>query len=841
MTKPPRTVYDVLRENPAASEFLSFNWLHPERVVDEEEWLTPDGVERFLTEVVQWQGDEGPAPYQIEIARDLMQYHRVAARGPHGIGKTALSAWLVWFFLWAVPGDLKVVTTASAWRQLIHFLWPEIHSWRTRIPFESYGMLVRDNKELLQLNIQLPPNKYAFAVASDQPTLVEGAHAKTLLYVVDEAKSVPDELWDAIEGAFSTGNCVVGDTEVSAFSPEFVTRRWYEGAVISIQTVAGHSLTITPNHPVLTTRGWVRAQGLQEGDQVIACRDAQSLMMRIKPNAVQIPTRIKDVFETNSMLNLAVARASDVLTAKNIYGTIPNDKVDIETPNGLLGNWRQSCFNQFLINPCLIDTPDKSLFFSRLSAFLKASRGFTCSTSRVSGARGSESSLDWIFSDVDPLSGYNIACGNPIFHQTFMNNRLAYSEVPCQFPYRFPGNIISDKLFAVQRYPFRVSAEHPPRDIPTALEIQNNSAGTDIELQSKLDTAFPGQIFADQIIHLGWRQFSGHVYDLQTKNHWFTANDSSTNSESITGRGGIIVHNCYAFAISTPGDPAGRFYDIHQRKPGYEDWKTRHVTLAEALAAGRISAEWAEQRRKQWETSSPQMYQNRVLGNFYASSERSVIPMAWVEAAIERWYTLKEAGEFDKNRHVVPDFGLDVAEGVGRDASALAMLRMYWIEWVKYYDDLDVMQLTGEVVNAVKLFPPTVVGVDTVGVGVGPFRRLRELGIKASSIKAGAKCEFKDASGQLTFVNLRAGMWWTLRDRLDPFQTPNAPPMLALPPDDRLISDLTSPMYETKSDGKILIESKESLRERLGRSPDGADAVLLALFARRMLREFIMV
>ena len=43
----------------------------------------------------------------------------------------------------------------------------------------------------------------------------------------------------------------------------------------------------------------------------------------------------------------------------------------------------------------------------------------------------------------------------------------------------------------------------------------------------------------------------------------------------------------YALAISTPGEPNGRFYDIHARKPGYEDWWVRHVTLAEAIAAGR--------------------------------------------------------------------------------------------------------------------------------------------------------------------------------------------------------------------------------------------------------------
>ncbi|MEV5959030.1 hypothetical protein AB0M11_35725 [Streptomyces sp. NPDC051987] len=42
----------------------------------------------------------------------------------------------------------------------------------------------------------------------------------------------------------------------------------------------------------------------------------------------------------------------------------------------------------------------------------------------------------------------------------------------------------------------------------------------------------------------------------------------------------------FALAVSTPDPPAGRFYEIHKRAPGLEDWHTRHVTLEEAVAAG---------------------------------------------------------------------------------------------------------------------------------------------------------------------------------------------------------------------------------------------------------------
>jgi hypothetical protein len=49
----------------------------------------------------------------------------------------------------------------------------------------------------------------------------------------------------------------------------------------------------------------------------------------------------------------------------------------------------------------------------------------------------------------------------------------------------------------------------------------------------------------------------------------------------------------FAIAQSTPGEPAGRFYEIHRRQPGLEDWWVRHVTLAEAVTAGRVASDWA--------------------------------------------------------------------------------------------------------------------------------------------------------------------------------------------------------------------------------------------------------
>src|SRR5512139_677923 len=95
----------------------------------------------FVLDCIQWRPDEdGPASYQAGILQQLPTARRVAARGPHGLGKTALAAWaLLWFALVWEGADWKVITTASAWRQLEKFLWPEVHKWARRLDWAAIG------------------------------------------------------------------------------------------------------------------------------------------------------------------------------------------------------------------------------------------------------------------------------------------------------------------------------------------------------------------------------------------------------------------------------------------------------------------------------------------------------------------------------------------------------------------------------------------------------------------------------------------------------------------------------------------------------------------------------
>jgi hypothetical protein len=278
-----------------------------------------------------------------------------------------------------------------------------------------------------------------------------------------------------------------------------------------------------------------------------------------------------------------------------------------------------------------------------------------------------------------------------------------------------------------------------------------------------------------------------------------------------------------ALAASTPGEESGHFYDICSKKAGYEDWHVRHVTVEEAIAAGRISAAWVEQRASQWGRESA-VFQNRVLGVFASSESDGVIPLAWVEAAIERW----KANENPVVTALTSN-GVDVGGGgEGGDLTTMALRSAWRIAEIRRFGRGDTMETTGRV-NAIVNGYGGIPVIDVIGIGAGVAARLRELEVVISAFNAAQRPpeNFKDYSGELGFVNMRAWAWWNLRELLDPAR--GLP--IELPDDDQLIGDLTAPRWRVLSGGRIIIESKDEIRKRLGRSTDTGDAVVMAFTA----------
>jgi hypothetical protein len=285
---------------------------------------------------------------------------------------------------------------------------------------------------------------------------------------------------------------------------------------------------------------------------------------------------------------------------------------------------------------------------------------------------------------------------------------------------------------------------------------------------------------------------------------------------AFSGAGEDTGREAFALASSTPGPPIGRFYDIHARKPGLDDWYARQVTLEETIAAGRVSREWAEQRARQWGEKSA-VYRNRVAGEFAASDEDSVIPLAWLEEANRRWKEIEDFGELTA-------VGVDVARS-GKDDTVLALRHDLAISELRHRSRQGTMETTGQVVGVLRDTDATAV-VDVIGIGAGVVDRLRELNESVEPFNASEKTKRLDASGELGFTNRRSAAWWNLREMLDP----DSGVEIALPDDDVLTGDLTAPTWRVMSGGRIQVEAKDDIRKRLGRSTDDGDAVIQAFW-----------
>lgn len=219
----------------------------------------------------------------------------------------------------------------------------------------------------------------------------------------------------------------------------------------------------------------------------------------------------------------------------------------------------------------------------------------------------------------------------------------------------------------------------------------------------------------------------------------------------------------------------------------------------------------------------PEPFRSQLLGGFKASlkdQDAQVCPTAWVKAAMARW---KPDGwkQFEMTA-----MALDPAGG-GDDPAALAMRHGPWfapLVTLKGDATRDGAQMAATVLVHRRANAALVVDMGG-GFGTDVTSRLKENGISFVPFNGANKASGASMGG-LKFYNARAEAWWRFREELNPDRDGGAE--IALPDDPELLADLTAPTFEVRTGG-ILIESKEDIRKRLGRSTNKGDAAVMAL------------
>lgn len=280
-------------------------------------------------------------------------------------------------------------------------------------------------------------------------------------------------------GAFSNGfvfppghpHCFPDGTIVDGPVVQGSTTRWFKGEVIKLSLREGPSLTGTPNHPVLTTEGWIAFGELREGDKVLRSATLQRAAASVNPDDHRHPSRIENVAHT-------LGGASSVTTGEvpvagpDFHGDGAKSKVAVVRADGLL--WNDACaeFGEPLCEHLLAPTPVPAATLPRLGdALIVPDR---VSTSTAGGGGGGAPHR--------PLLG----------GATFGHEPVGLGDTPT--------------LHALLKQ-----------------ASENGGAGYAKRLAQTI-LGLSSEVTTDEVVRVDSVDFVGHVHNLQTEGGYYTAN-----------------------------------------------------------------------------------------------------------------------------------------------------------------------------------------------------------------------------------------------------------------------------------------------------------------------------
>jgi len=293
---------------------------------------------------------------------------------------------------------------------------------------------------------------------------------------------------------------------------------------------------------------------------------------------------------------------------------------------------------------------------------------------------------------------------------------------------------------------------------------------------------------------------------------------------------------------SNSGYAANSMKNLRFRHFRLNSLNAENVVSKTAVIPGQVNYEWVKDKVENWclpiseqeynegegdfifegcRYRPNDLFRVKVLALFPKVSKDVLIPYEWIELANKRYEELEGKAE----NYGQLSLGVDIA-GMGRDASILCYRYGDVVDkFVSHQSGgvADHMYISGLVANEIGR-KGTHAYIDTIGEGAGVYSRLVELGFNnAISCKGSESAHgLTDATGEYSFVNMRAYLHWQVRDWLNPKNNRNA----ALPKNDLLLQEATEIKWKFQSDGRIMIEPKDDIKARLGRSPDNFDALM---------------
>lgn len=298
---------------------------------------------------------------------------------------------------------------------------------------------------------------------------------------------------------------------------------------------------------------------------------------------------------------------------------------------------------------------------------------------------------------------------------------------------------------------------------------------------------------------------------------WVAADALTTNTD------------CRILAIGNPDNPAAHFRKVCMPGSGWHvigisAFDSPNLTgeeVPEELTRVLVSREWVEEKAKEWGVDNP-LYRSKVLGEFADDAPNQVVRSSDI-------YACRNVADQDYAPDDLLPVELGVDVGGGGDETVIRERRgvLAGREWRATTDRPE--QIAPLILAAIIETGATAVKVDSIGIGfgvIGELRNAQDRGEHQADIEAVNVAEA--ASEPDKFMNLRAEIWWSLGRELSASGSWDLSQMAN---GDTTVAQLLEPRWTVDPKGRIRVEPKDDIRKRLGRSPDNADALLLAFYS----------
>ncbi len=282
-------------------------------------------------------------------------------------------------------------------------------------------------------------------------------------------------------------------------------------------------------------------------------------------------------------------------------------------------------------------------------------------------------------------------------------------------------------------------------------------------------------------------------------------------------------------AIGNPTSTTGEFYArCSKRIEGRRNviqisaFDVPNVQQGRPVIDGLVEKPWVDAKLVDWGEDSP-LYQSRILGEFPKTGSDALYPLAWLEAAFDGRNTPSSV----QGERVI---AMDVARK-GADSNAICAREGMSMTDIEAFVDPDTMSSANRLLNWLRRVHPHTVRVDAIGVGGPVLDRIRQLSRDEMPLRHTKFEEFvanAEPFDSERFRNLKAEAYWIFRDLLREGAVDLS----------RCSSEFRSKIerqamairYEYDASGRLKIEDKQLMRNRVGYSPDELEAVIMCFY-----------